>query len=162
MWLFNGFPEVASTEPRLHLFVATPTSAKLPDHSQEFLTFQIPSKQMPGNPQRWKFSNTRCAPTSYKWSYKPDNPYKWPYKWITGVTVFTLLFHPTSRDPVTPFYSWWPAHLVPFTMLTLLGKSGLLQPTLSLSSAQRQASHRYCHSRVPPPPAVSSIHSWLR
>ena len=30
--------------------------------------------------------STRWAPTSYKLSY---NPYKWPYKWVTGY-VFTL------------------------------------------------------------------------
>ena len=26
--------------------------------------------------------HTRWAPTTSKWSY---NPFKWPYKWVTGV-----------------------------------------------------------------------------
>ena len=42
---------------------------------------------------------TRCPP-SYKWR---DNPHKWPYKWVAGVTtpisgVITLLI--TSRGPL--------------------------------------------------------------
>ncbi len=44
-------------------------------------------------------TTTRWAPTSYKWSC---NPYKWPYKWVTGVItpiseVITLLI--TGRGP---------------------------------------------------------------
>ena len=31
--------------------------------------------------QNW---TTRRAPSSYKWSY---NPYRWPYKWVTGVII---------------------------------------------------------------------------
>ena len=42
-----------------------------------------------GSPYKWPkwiTGDTRWAPTSYKLSY---NPYRWPYKWVTG--VITLL-----------------------------------------------------------------------
>ena len=35
---------------------------------------------------RTKHSGSQ-PPTSCKWSY---NPYKWPYKWVTGVTILLL------------------------------------------------------------------------
>ena len=35
---------------------------------------------------------TRWAPAGYKWSY---NPYKWPYKWVTGVITLFI----TGRGP---------------------------------------------------------------
>ena len=46
--------------------------------------------------------HARWAPTSYTWNY---NPYKWPYKWVTG--VITLLI-----GAITPFATRLGAHLV--------------------------------------------------
>ena len=36
-------------------------------------------------------STTRLAPTSDKWSY---DPYKRPYKWVTGVTTLLIEKYP--------------------------------------------------------------------
>ena len=79
----------------------------------------------------------RWAPTSYKWSY---NPNQWPYKWVTGVIspylheIFppiyndrrgraTLYHHfrvssPTSRRPVLN------AMLYRFNLMVLYGLEG--------------------------------------
>ena len=52
-----------------------------------------------GIPPKNNVNYTRWAPTSYKWRY---NPYKWPYKWVTGViTLLIEVIIPfrTSRGP---------------------------------------------------------------
>ena len=64
--------------------------------------------------QKWKFGRwvsfvnwvifTRWAPTSYKLSY---NPYKWPYKWVTGVIpllIGVITQFITGRDPPCRFH----------------------------------------------------------
>ena len=56
--------------------------------------------------------STRWAPTRHKWSY---NPYKWPYKWVTGVItplrgVIDLLITgrgPSCRNALFPYAGKW-------------------------------------------------------
>ena len=97
--------------------------------------------------------DTRWAPTSDKWSYKP---YKWPYKWVTG--VITLLI-----GVITPFITSRGPTLYMFCTIPLVQASpnGLL-PVLSRQHETFGLVRRKVNwSRLGDPTWSIYLHGWL-
>ena len=93
---------------------------------------------------------TRWAPTSFKWSY---NPYKGPYKWVTGVIAHI--------NRVT--YNWFSG---PPCMRRLGSqrcvKNGFNTPKMKhvahpTKTCQVQASQLYCTTRWAQKPDISRV-----